>query len=45
VDICGTAWNDTDRLWRRAGCSGFGARLLVDLAMNFRPGTERQTQH
>src|SRR5690606_17265994 len=33
VDICGTAWNEPDRLWHRAGCSGFGARLLVDIAM------------
>ena len=44
VDICGTAWNDADRLWRRAGCSGFGARLLVELAMRFEPGV-RQTRH
>ncbi len=40
VDICGTAWNERDQLWRRAGCSGFGARLLAELAMNFRPGVQ-----
>jgi len=41
VDICGTAWNDKDQSWRRAGCSGFGARLLAELAMSFRPSTPR----
>jgi leucyl aminopeptidase len=44
VDICGTAWNERDQLWRRAGCSGFGARLLIELATNFRP-TARRTKH
>jgi leucyl aminopeptidase len=40
VDICGTAWNERDQDWRRAGCSGFGARLLLELAMNFKRGTQ-----
>lgn len=44
VDICGTAWNERDELWRRAGCSGFGARLLIELAMNFKSGAQ-QTRH
>lgn len=44
IDICGTAWNDRSRLWHRAGCTGFGARLLLDLAMSFRPSA-RQTRH
>jgi leucyl aminopeptidase len=44
IDICGTAWNERDDLWRRAGCSGFGARLLVDLAMSFEPPV-RQLRH
>lgn len=44
VDICGTAWNEKDQLWRRAGCSGFGARLLLELAMNFRPRAS-QSRH
>jgi len=44
IDICGTAWNDKDQLWHRAGCSGFGARLLLDLAMNFKPAA-RETRH
>lgn len=41
LDICGTAWHEKDQLWRRAGCSGFGARLLLDLAMHFTPSTQR----
>ena len=41
VDICGTAWNEKDVLWRRAGCSGFGARLLLELAMHFSPTTRK----
>lgn len=44
VDICGTAWNEKDQLWRRAGCSGFGARLLLELVMNFRPDAS-QSRH
>jgi leucyl aminopeptidase len=44
VDICGTAWNERDQFWRRAGCSGFGARLLLELAMNFTPGS-REARH
>jgi leucyl aminopeptidase len=44
IDICGTAWHDKDQLWRRAGCSGFGARLLIELALNFR-STARRTKH
>jgi leucyl aminopeptidase len=35
IDICGTAWHEKDRLWRRAGCSGFGARLLLELMTHF----------
>ncbi len=44
IDICGTAWNERDQLWRRAGCSGFGARLLLDIATNFAPPTP-STRH
>jgi leucyl aminopeptidase len=36
IDIAGTAQNDKDTSWRPPGCTGFGARLLIDLAMNFR---------
>lgn len=45
VDICGTAWHEKDELWRRAGCSGFGARLLVELAMHFEPPAPRSARH
>jgi leucyl aminopeptidase len=37
LDICGTAQTDGDRTWHPAGCSGFGAKLLADLAVRFRP--------
>jgi leucyl aminopeptidase len=36
IDIAGTAQNDRDTSWRPPGCTGFGARLLVELAMNFK---------
>jgi len=35
LDIAGTAQQATDASWRTKGCSGFGARLLVELAMGF----------
>jgi leucyl aminopeptidase len=37
IDIAGTAWTDADAGWLTAGCSGFGARLLIELALNFTP--------
>jgi leucyl aminopeptidase len=37
VDIAGTADVDKPGSWRPAGCSGFGARLLVELALAFPP--------
>jgi len=37
IDIAGTAQNDEDASWRPAGCTGFGARLLIDLASRFHP--------
>jgi leucyl aminopeptidase len=37
VDICGPAQNDEDRTWHPAGCSGSGARVLVELATGFKP--------
>jgi leucyl aminopeptidase len=42
IDIAGTAQNDRDTSWRPPGCTGFGARLLVDLAMNFKPPKTRK---
>ncbi|MEV0456914.1 leucyl aminopeptidase [Catellatospora methionotrophica] len=35
VDIAGTAQNDKPRTWYPQGCTGFGARLLLDLALAF----------
>jgi leucyl aminopeptidase len=35
IDIAGTAQNDADVSWRPPGCTGFGARLLVELALEF----------
>jgi leucyl aminopeptidase len=35
IDIAGTAQTPADVLWHTAGCSGFGARLLVQLALDF----------
>ena len=35
IDIAGTAQTPADGGWHTAGCSGFGARLLVQLALDF----------
>jgi leucyl aminopeptidase len=37
IDICGTAQVDADDGWKTAGCSGFGTRLLAELALRFAP--------
>jgi leucyl aminopeptidase len=37
VDIAGTASVDRDDSWRAQGASGYGARLLAELAVNFKP--------
>ena len=45
VDIAGTAQADRDGSWTTAGCTGFGARLLLELALNFRPPrAEKETR-
>ena len=36
LDIAGPMKVDTDESWRSKGATGFGTRLLVDLAMNFK---------
>jgi len=36
-DICGTMKTDADDSWRSKGATGVGARLLADLAVNFKP--------
>jgi leucyl aminopeptidase len=35
IDIAGTAQSTGDAGWQTAGCTGFGARLLVELAAQF----------
>ena len=35
IDIAGTAQADGDAGWQTAGCTGFGARLLLQLALDF----------
>ena len=35
LDICGPMCADADQSWRSKGATGFGTRLLVDLALNF----------
>lgn len=37
VDMCGQAQNDDDRTWHPAGCTGWGARLLIEVALGFVP--------
>ena len=37
LDIAGTMQADADDSWRTQGATGFGTRLLVDLALNFTP--------
>jgi len=36
IDIAGTAQTEVVEAWRTKGCSGFGARLLAELAVEFR---------
>ncbi len=37
IDMAGTANIDKDESWRSKGASGYGTRLLIDMAMNFTP--------
>jgi leucyl aminopeptidase len=37
IDIAGTAQSDGEASWTTAGCTGFGARLLLELSVNFTP--------
>lgn len=37
VDMCGQAQNEVDRTWHPEGCTGYGARLLLQLALAFQP--------
>ena len=39
IDIAGPMWTDSDNGWLQKGMTGFGTRLLIDAALNFRrPG-------
>jgi leucyl aminopeptidase len=45
IDIAGPMNSDMDEAWRPKGATGFGTRLLIDLAMNFRrPGRTAEMQ-
>jgi leucyl aminopeptidase len=35
IDIAGPMKSDADESWRPKGATGYGARLLIDVAMNF----------
>jgi leucyl aminopeptidase len=37
IDIAGPSQNEEGRTWHPMGCSGFGARLLAQLAVDFEP--------
>jgi leucyl aminopeptidase len=37
VDMAGTAQSPKDAGWHTEGCTGFGARLLLELALDFTP--------
>jgi leucyl aminopeptidase len=39
LDICGPMYSEADESWRPRGSTGFGARLLIDLALHFTPPT------
>ena len=37
LDIAGTMQSSADDAWRSKGATGFGARLLIDVARAFQP--------
>lgn len=37
LDIAGTMQSDTDDVWRSKGATGFGTRILIELARGFTP--------
>ena len=36
IDIAGPMWTDSDNGWLQKGMTGYGTRLLIDAALNFR---------
>jgi leucyl aminopeptidase len=39
IDIAGPMWTDSDSGWLQKGMTGYGTRLLIDAALNFRRPT------
>jgi len=37
LDIAGTMQSDSDDSWRSKGATGFGTRILIEVAREFRP--------
>jgi leucyl aminopeptidase len=37
LDICGPMYAESDESWRPKGATGYGTRLLIDLALHFTP--------
>jgi hypothetical protein len=37
LDIAGTMQSDADDAWRAKGATGFGTRILIEVAREFRP--------
>jgi leucyl aminopeptidase len=44
IDIAGTAQLPAATTWHNKGATGFGTRLLAELAVNFRPGVTDSTR-
>ncbi|MGI9825100.1 leucyl aminopeptidase [Agromyces sp. Marseille-Q5079] len=40
LDIAGTMQSDADDAWRSKGATGYGARMLIDVARDFTPVTD-----
>jgi leucyl aminopeptidase len=39
LDIAGPMWSDSDSGWLQKGMTGYGTRLLIDTALNFKRPT------
>lgn len=45
IDMAGTARVDSNQTWRPKGPTGFGARLLIEFLMGFKPVASTQSKH
>jgi leucyl aminopeptidase len=45
IDMAGTARVDSNQTWRPKGPTGFGARLLIEFLMDFKPVASAQSKH